>query len=180
VPSDPERLSNLPLTVALLVERCDLAIPRQPLLTSCSALQLHLCWRTRRACASVLLLGRTCCCSGFGGHRFGRSAQHGMVTNEDPLHHLRQVLFDVPSVGNLDRLWSTASDAIGVGAGSITTDDLNFLVPAEPGGQGRCRPIWQQVDDPMLLQIDEDRAVFAALAPGPVVHAEHSHQFDRW
>ena len=44
----------------------------------------------------------------------------------------------------------------------------------------RCRrPVGQQVDRAARLQIDQDRAVPVAPAPGPVVHPQHSGPGDR-
>ena len=45
--------------------------------------------------------------------------------------------------------------------------DVDFGLLAQPRRHGRRRPIRQQVNDPLLLQIDEDRAVLAPCAPGP-------------
>jgi len=47
---------------------------------------------------------------------------------------------------------------------------------AQPGRQRGRRPIRQQVDDPMLLQINEDRAVLDPFGPGPVVHTQHTDE----
>ena len=57
--------------------------------------------------------------------------------------------------------------------------DVDFGLLAQPRRHGRRRPIRQQVNDPLLLQIDEDRAVLAPCAPGPVVHAQDAYQPDR-
>ena len=42
----------------------------------------------------------------------------------------------------------------------------------QPGGQGLSPAVGQQVDDPVTLQVAQDRAVALALAPGPVINTQ--------
>src|SRR3954465_9348197 len=62
--------------------------------------------------------------------------------------------------------------SLGVGAGPIADDDLDRRMVLEPRGQGLGRAVGQQVDAAPALEITEDRAVVAALAPRPVIDAE--------
>src|SRR4051794_41322157 len=49
------------------------------------------------------------------------------------------------------------------------------MIP-QPRGQGLALPIGQQLDPTPALEITQDRAVVAALAPGPVIDPEHTRR----
>src|SRR4051812_50010659 len=66
--------------------------------------------------------------------------------------------------------------AVGVGAGPIADDDLDRRMIPQPRGQGLALPIGQQLDPAPALEITQDRAGVAALAPGPVIDPEHTRR----
>src|SRR5688500_11354484 len=77
----------------------------------------------------------------------------------------------MPPVGDLNGLRRPLAGALGVGAGPIAHDDLGwFLSHAARVSAG------QQVDPAPALEITEDRAVVAALAPSPVIDPEHTRR----
>src|SRR3954454_2120501 len=84
-------------------------------------------------------------------------------------HRLSQVLRQMETVCNLHGVRSTTRGAIGVGTTPIPTDDLDTRTALQPGCQGVGRPIWQQVNNLVLLQINQDRPVGMALPLRPVV-----------
>jgi hypothetical protein len=61
---------------------------------------------------------------------------------------------------------------VAIGAGAIAHDDLDGRMVLQPGGQGLGRAVGQQVDDPVTLQVAQDRAVALAFAPGPVINTQ--------
>ena len=71
----------------------------------------------------------------------------------------------MPPIGDLDGPRRPLAGALGVGAGPIADDDLDRRMVLEPRGQGPGRAVGQQVDAAPALEITEDRAVVAALAP---------------
>jgi hypothetical protein len=93
----------------------------------------------------VLIPGDSRCCSGVGGHGLGRIAQGGMVTDEDPLHYLRQIPLYVEAIGNLDRLWGARGCSLGIGAGPIPANHLDLGLVPQPSGQGGGLAIGQDL-----------------------------------
>ena len=90
---------------------------------------------------------------------------------EHAAERITAVAQQMPPVGDLNGLRRSLAGALGVGAGPIADDDLDRRMVLEPRGQGLGRAIGQQVDPAPALEITEDRAVVAALAP--VINAEH-------
>jgi hypothetical protein len=84
-------------------------------------------------------------------------------------HSLSQVLRQVETICNLHGVRSATCRAIGVGTTSIPTDNLDPRSVVQPGSQGIGRPIWQQVNNLVLLQIDQDGPIGVALPLRPVV-----------
>src|SRR4051794_8011869 len=76
----------------------------------------------------------------------------------------------MPSIRHLDGLWRPLTGSVAIGAGAIAHDDLDGRMVLQPGGQGLGRAVRQQVDDPVTLQVAQDRAVALAFAPGPVIN----------
>src|SRR4051812_18363329 len=75
----------------------------------------------------------------------------------------------MPPIGDLDGLWRSLAGSVAIGAGAIAHDDLDGRMVLQPGGQGLGLAVGQQVDDPITLQVAQDRAVALAFAPGPVI-----------
>lgn len=78
----------------------------------------------------------------------------------------------MPPIRHLDGLWCSLAGSIGIGAGAIAHDDFNGRMVLQPGGQGLSPAVGQQVDDPVTLQVAQDRAVALVLAPGPVINTQ--------
>src|SRR5262249_45581035 len=85
----------------------------------------------------------------------------------------------MPAIGHLDRLWRTFSGRLRRSWGAITADDLDSRVSLEPVNQRLRFPLRAQLNDPALLEVDQDGAVVVALAEGPVINPEHSWRWLR-
>src|SRR4051794_671175 len=77
------------------------------------------------------------------------------------------------AVGDLDRLGRAFADAVGIGAGAVTSDDLDTRVGLEPSLQGFGLPVGQQLEGAWLFQVADDRAVMLTTAERPVIDANH-------
>jgi hypothetical protein len=99
-----------------------------------------------------------------------------MMVIEHTAERITAVAQQMPPVGDLNGLRRSLAGSIGVGAGPIADDDLDRWMVLEPRGQGLGRAIGQQVDPAPALEITEDRAVVAALAPSPVIDPEHTRR----
>lgn len=103
-----------------------------------------------------------------------RGAQAASVPVDAFLGGFAQVVPEVPSVGDLERLWGTAGGAFGEEGGPVTADDLNAGPLGEPGRESVCLPVGQEVDRTSCFDVDEHGSVDTALAVGEFVHADHA------
>jgi len=99
-----------------------------------------------------------------------------VVPIQQPLEGLAQVLDAVEAVGDLDGGGRALPCAVGIRPASIPCDDLDARMGREPGGEGRRRPVGQEIDRPMPLQVDEDGAKHLPASIAPIVHAQHARR----
>jgi hypothetical protein len=99
-----------------------------------------------------------------------------MMVIEHTAQRITAVAQQMPSVGDLNGLRRPLAGAVGVGAGPIADDDLDRWMIPQPRGQGLALPVGQQLDPAPTLEITQDRAVVAALAPGPVIDPEDTRR----
>jgi hypothetical protein len=89
-------------------------------------------------------------------------------------HGLAEVAQQVPAIGDVHGLRRTAPGAVGVDVGPVAGDHLHAGVVAQPGGERAGVAVGQEIDDGVALEVDQDGAVAAALAPRPLVHPERA------
>jgi hypothetical protein len=94
-----------------------------------------------------------------------------------PLQQIRQGLTQrgqqMEPIHDLERLGRTVAGALGVDLRAITAEDADLGMLPQPSGQGLRRAIWQQVHDPVRLQIHQDRRIGLPPATRKVVDTEH-------
>ena len=100
----------------------------------------------------------------------------GVVSVSDGMDGVAEVPQQVPAVADLDGLGRSLAHAVGINAGPVPGDDFNARVGLQPRGQALGPPVRQQVDDAVAFEVDEDRPVAVAAAPGPLVHRQHPHR----
>lgn len=103
-----------------------------------------------------------------------QDAQALAVTGDGPLGGLAEVVPQVPPVGNLSRLGCPGRGAFGEERSPIPADHLDAGPFGQPLCQAGCLPVRQQVHWPSGFDIDQNRAVDAALARGVLIDADHS------
>jgi hypothetical protein len=81
---------------------------------------------------------------------------------------------EMEPIRDLDGLGCSLASPIGVGAGTITHDDLDAGMAPQPDRQGLSLSVGQQIDDAVTFQFAQDRAVALPFAPGPVIDAENT------
>jgi hypothetical protein len=99
----------------------------------------------------VLLLGLL---GSWRNQELRNAAKLGQMVLKDKRDRLAEVVDKVPTVGNLNGLWSTSGGGTGIVCASITTDHLNVRTRFEPGGGSSNGTVCEQVNDPMGFQID--------------------------
>jgi hypothetical protein len=62
-----------------------------------------------------------------------------MMAVESVAHGIPEIAQQVEAIGNLDRLRSPDSNAVGIGAGPVAGDDLDAGMGLQPGGDGLGR-----------------------------------------
>src|SRR5215831_3052551 len=76
------------------------------------------------------------------------------------------------SVGYLFCRGRSECRALGVEPASITGDRDNLRVILQPIREALAGPILQQINDPVKIEVDQDRAVVLTFTSSPVVDAE--------
>ena len=74
----------------------------------------------------------------------------------------------------MDGTGRTAATTVGVAGAPVAGNHFNAGVGAQPFCKAVRFSIGQQVDNGMMFQVDEDRAVTLASLPCPVVYPEHA------
>jgi hypothetical protein len=82
----------------------------------------------------------------------------------------------VEAASHLGRLRCCLTGTVGKRPTAIATHhfDLRPAVLLQPHGKGRRVSVGQEIEDAMLLQIHEDRAIVAAAAEGEIVDTERA------
>ena len=80
----------------------------------------------------------------------------------------------MPPVSDLNGLRNRPACGFGVDATAVSADDLGARMLSQPPGYRFGFTIRQQVDDPALFQIAQDRTVAVTLPPGPVIDPKHA------
>jgi hypothetical protein len=101
------------------------------------------------------------------------------MAGEDLAQGIDQIVQEVPAICDLDGGGHSLADTIGVGAGTITSDDLDARMGFHPCGNSVALAVGQQVDGTVALEIDQNGAVALAAAPSPVVDADDTWRSDR-
>lgn len=99
-----------------------------------------------------------------------------MFAGQESIQRLPQIPHQVKAVGDLDSLWRALADAVGKRSTTIPTHHLDLGAPArgQPRGQGRRLAVWQQVNDAMLFEVHQQRAVAQPTPEGEIIHAEET------
>jgi hypothetical protein len=108
-----------------------------------------------------------------------RVAQALPVRGHALVHGLTQVVPQVPSVGDLDRVGRAVPTTLGVGTRPIPTDHVGAGMRLEPRGERGRLAVSEQVDRTPVGHVDQDRAVVMPPPEREIVHAEHRHRRDR-
>ncbi|KRD23510.1 hypothetical protein ASE41_11290 [Streptomyces sp. Root264] len=107
--------------------------------------------------------------------RCGRQGvQAAAVLGDAPLSGPAQVVPEVPSVCDLDRLRRSGGGTFCEERRAVAADDLDAGPLGEPGGQAGCLPVREQVDRTAGFDVHQDGAVVATLAGGVFVDTYHS------
>jgi hypothetical protein len=83
----------------------------------------------------------------------------------------------VKAIGHLDRVWRACCRTARIVRRAITGNDFDPWVCTQPRRHRLCGALGQQIDRPLLLEIDQDRAIDPALTEGKIIDAEHPR---RW
>src|SRR4051794_21922233 len=85
----------------------------------------------------------------------------------------------MPAVEDLGGIRRALGGSVGIGAGAVADNGRDTGMLLQPCRQSVGTAVGQQVDNPAALEIAQDRAVVMALAPCPIIDAEHPDRWDR-
>jgi hypothetical protein len=105
--------------------------------------------------------------------------QWRQYTHRHSLKSIREVVDDVPSIGNLHSSWCTTPRRAGIHAISIAADDLCARVFGQPANQRFRGWVLKQVDDVVVVTVDHNRAVAAPAAKGEFIDPENLGRLNR-
>ena len=91
----------------------------------------------------------------------------------DGLHVVTQVIPHVPPVGDLLGTGRALTGAQRITPGSVSADQLDAGVCAEPVGEGAGLPVGQDAGDAVAVHVHQDAGVRLAAPLGPVVDPQH-------
>ncbi len=110
----------------------------------------------------------------WGSHQSGRrTLQVRSFVEKKCLKRVSKIVDHMPTVRDLDRLGSTARDAIGIQSCPVTRRYSEREVGLKPRGDALGRACGQQGDRAMTLYIADKGAVTPSLFVGPVINSHH-------
>jgi hypothetical protein len=118
-----------------------------------------------------------------GGHRAGHQRerlggagggglQRGSLAVEESFDGFPQVFDRMKPIDYLYGLRGSTAHALGVEGTPIATDDADGRILREPGGHAVRRALVEQVQHPLILQIDQDGPVALPPPPRLLIHAD--------
>ena len=110
-------------------------------------------------------------------HLLGGAAEIAVVTVDDGPDGIAEIAQQAPAVRHLDRRRRPLMDPVGIGAGTVTRDDLDPGMLTKPRRQRLGLTVRQQVHDLVAFEVDEDSAVAMTSPPRPIIDTKH---FRRW
>src|SRR3954468_11352391 len=92
----------------------------------------------------------------------------------DRLDGVAEVAQQMPPVRDLDSFWRSLPDAISVDAGAAARGATPPGVPLQPRRKALSPAVGQEVEYPVLLQVDEDGPIAVTAPPCPVIDPKHA------
>ena len=84
-----------------------------------------------------------------------------------------EIVDQVPAISNLGRLRRAARDTIGVQTAAVTRRDGHRGMGLQPRGDAVRRPIREEINDTMPLQVTDETAIAQAALVCPVIDTNH-------
>jgi hypothetical protein len=91
---------------------------------------------------------------------------------KDTLHRRRKIQDEVKPIGDLLLLRCAQGCPFGIQAAAITGDRYDFRMPLEPFRKALGGSVRQKLHHLVQVQIDQNRSVILAFAPGPVIDTQ--------
>ncbi len=156
---------NLTGTVSLLMQRfhlIDQGLLAFALLLRSRATWFWL-WRGGRSTDSGDLLSRDV--------RRGGWRHLDLFTNQIVLNSISQVFAHMPTIRDLQRLWSPLSGSISISSCTISADNLDVRMGSKPLLDTLSFSICKKVNQLMGFQINNDRSIAFSPFPGKIIDA---------
>src|SRR5579863_1707845 len=203
-PADPQMASNGTLCHADAMQRHDLLIASNTIVSTDLLLAVGIRQRSKLCLVGLLVLfslwllrrkllvgffglrmprenrqGLRCWREGmrwrfFHGRIFGQRERRALAV-ACSLQMVAQVLHQMIAVCHLNGLWQRPVDCIRIGTGAVSADHFNFLVACEPGQDGISSAVRQEIERLASFDVHQKRAVAVSPSESKVVNAQHAH-----
>jgi hypothetical protein len=116
----------------------------------------------------------------FGSFNRWRSCWLKVQSNNCPVvleyagQRIGEIFQEMPAIGNLHSIRRTIANRLRLRLGSVTCDNLNARMVAQPATHAFGGSVMQQVDDMSSFVVNQDDSIALSLPYGPVVDAENS------
>ncbi len=105
-------------------------------------------------------------------HTLGRSTRCCAKPIGESLDGISEITEQVPAISDLNNARRALTNAVGINTGSITCDNLDTWVIAQPSGHRCGVAVRQEINHFIRLKVHEYRAVSMTTPPCPVVDPE--------
>jgi len=95
------------------------------------------------------------------------------------MYGIAEILQEMPTIGNLLRVWKSLTDRMSIRPGPVTTDHLDMRMPGQPSDNGRHTSVWQHIDHSVMSEVTDPCAVPISTPIGPIVDADHMNLLRR-
>jgi hypothetical protein len=98
--------------------------------------------------------------------------EHLPFVDKEAFQRIAQVAEEMKAIGNLGSLRGSPRSTIGIATTPVARNRFNRWMRPEPRGDRIWRPVWEQVDRLMSLQVHTQRTVIPPFLPRPLVEAD--------
>jgi hypothetical protein len=96
------------------------------------------------------------------------------------LDSFAQIFEQMPAVGNLDRMGQSLSDGFSIFTGAVSGHNFDRGMLREPLFDRLTVPFWQHIDGFTSLMVNNECAIAASFAKGPIIDPDNTRLFNRW
>jgi len=102
------------------------------------------------------------------------NGKHVRLRFQQALHVFSQVLDQLIAISHLGGMRQRSVHRVGIGAGPISADYVNFSMAFEPGKNSLSGAIGQEIDWPARLEVDQNGSIAVPTPHGEIISSQHA------